>query len=106
MSRFLPVLIVVVLLLSYGVAEGLWTDRWGTSPELEQAQEKLARLPASIGPWQGHDEELDARQVARAELHGHLLRRYVHAETGEALTVLAVCGRPGPIAVHSPDVCY
>lgn len=106
MPRSLPVVVVVIVLLGYGVAEGLWTDRWALSSELEQAPEKLARLPNALGPWQGQDEELDARQVDRAELRGHLLRRYVHAETGEALTVLAVCGRPGPIAVHSPTICF
>jgi hypothetical protein len=106
MSRVLPVLAVVPLLLAYGVAEGLWSERWRTSAELEQAPAKLARLPKSVGPWRGEDGELGAREVRQAELRAHLLRHYVHAETGEALTVLAVCGRPGPVAVHSPQVCF
>jgi hypothetical protein len=105
MLRVLPVLLVVPLLLAYGVAEGLWTDRWQLSPELEQAPRRLAHLPHSLGPWQGTDDELGPRQARQAELRGHLLRRYVHPE-GETLTVLVVCGRPGPIAVHSPHVCY
>jgi hypothetical protein len=106
MPRALPVLAAVPLVLAYGLAEGLWTDRWGLSQELEQAPAKLALLPRTVGPWQGQDEELDPRQVARGELRGHVLHRYVHRDTGEALTLLAVCGRPGPIAVHAPEVCF
>lgn len=106
MSRLLPVLTVIPLLLAYGVAEGLWSDRWRTSGELEQAPAKLERLPKSLGPWRGEDGELSAREAQVAELRAHLLRCYVHSETGEALTVLAVCGRPGPVAVHSPRVCF
>src|SRR5262249_40391692 len=26
--------------------------------------------------------------------------------SGSSVTVLLVCGRPGPISVHTPDVCY
>jgi hypothetical protein len=106
MLRILPVLSVLPLLAVYGLLEGLWTDRWRLSAELEQAQARLAGLPSALGPWQGTDEELDPRQVRQAELRAHLLRRYRHRETGETVTVLAVCGRPGPVTVHSPDVCY
>lgn len=106
MSRILPVLSALTLMLAYGVAEGLWTDRWQLSPELDQAPQRLARLPPAIGEWHGEDVELNARQILVAELRGHLLRRYVQRSTGETLTVLVVCGRPGPIAVHSPTVCY
>jgi hypothetical protein len=106
MRRALPVLSVIPLLLAYGVAEGLWTDRWGPSAELAQAAERLARLPDRVGPWAGQDEELNPRQVRLAELSGHLLRHYTHPGSGERLTVLAVCGRAGPVAVHSPEVCY
>ena len=106
MSRTLPVFIVIPLVLAYGAAEGLWSDRWQLSPELEQAPQRLASLPQAVGEWQGEDVEMDARQVRVAELRGHLLRRYVQTSTGETLTVLVVCGRPGPISVHTPAVCY
>ena len=104
--RIWPVLSAIPRLLSYGVGEGLWTDRLRLSAQLEQGPERLARLPTTLGVWEGSDEELDPRQVKQAELRGHLLRRYVNGATGETLTVLAVCGRPGPVAVHSPEVCY
>jgi hypothetical protein len=106
MIRLLPVLSAIPLLLAYGVAEGLWTDRWRLSPELEEAPAKLARVPERVGPWRGQELELDPRQAQQAELRAWLLRRYVHRQTGEVLTVLLVCGRPGPVTVHGPEVCY
>jgi hypothetical protein len=33
-------------------------------------------------------------------------RRYTNARTGDVVSVLLVCGRPGPMAAHTPDVCY
>jgi hypothetical protein len=106
MWRILPVPMMFPLVLAYGVAEGLWSDRWQQSQELEQSPQRLASLPATIGSWKGTDMELDPRVVRQAELRGHLLRRYVQPRTGEIVTVLAVCGRPGPVSVHTPEVCY
>ncbi len=106
MTRSLPVVGATLLLVGAGCALGLWTDRWGLSADLEQAPGKLARLPRAVGPWHGTDEVLDQRQARAAEARGYLLRRYAHADSGATLSVLVVCGRPGPVAVHSPEVCY
>jgi hypothetical protein len=106
MSRILPVVVVLPMLLAYGVAEGVWSDRWNLSHELDQAPKRLASLPQTIGPWQGEDVEMNPRIVRQAELRGHLLRHYTQPRTGESVTVLVVCGRPGPVAVHTPQVCY
>jgi hypothetical protein len=106
MRRVVPVVIVILLLLAYGIAEGLWTGRWQPAQELTLAPTRLRSVPHSVGPWQGQDEKLDERQVQQADLHAHLLRRYVHAQTTETLTLLAVCGQPAPIAAHTPEICY
>jgi hypothetical protein len=105
MSRLVPILASVVIVLAYGLAEGYWTDRWALSVELEQAPSRLAAIPRDVGEWQGEDQELDPRQARQAELRGSLMRRYSNRRTAEVLNVLLVCGRPGPIAVHSPEVC-
>lgn len=34
------------------------------------------------------------------------MRTYEHESSGEIVSVLLIVGRPGPVAVHSPDVCY
>jgi hypothetical protein len=56
--------------------------------------------------WDVEGGELNARVVEIAELEGYLNRRYVHRPTGAIISVLLVCGRAGPISVHTPDVCY
>src|SRR5262249_2368407 len=33
-------------------------------------------------------------------------RVYKHGRTGESVTVLLLCGRPGRISVHRPEHCY
>jgi hypothetical protein len=106
MLRLPPIAVATPLLLVGGLFVGLRIDRWGPPAELAEAPARLASLPQVVGPWRGTDQELNSREAEQAELAGHLLRRYVHADSGEALTVLAACGRPGPVAAHSPEVCY
>jgi hypothetical protein len=103
--RLLPVATSVLLLLAYGLAEGYWTDRWSLSRELAEAPARLAAVPLRVGEWEGEEGELDARQARQGEIKGSVVRRYTNRATGETLSVLLVCGRPGPIAVHSPEVC-
>jgi hypothetical protein len=48
----------------------------------------------------------DPDALVRAGIQGHLSRRYRNRRSGEEVAVLVVCGRPGPISVHTPDICY
>jgi hypothetical protein len=106
MRRSLPVIAGLFLVLGFGLFEGNWTDRWLLSGAAEAAAARLPRVPEVIGDWEGKDEQLDARAVALADMHGYLLRTYTHRISGEQLQVLLVCGKPGPTSVHTPDVCY
>ena len=106
MSRLGTILAGVAVLVLCGVLHGVWTDRWATSAAVEDAAARLNAVPAAFAGWEGQDVELDARQRAVAGGCGYLLRRYVHRQTREAVTVFLVCGRPGPVSVHQPDVCY
>ena len=98
--------VAFALLVGSGLVHGRLTDRWGTSEELARAIARLDRVPRSIGDWQGRDAELDRRQIERAGIQGYLSRSYRNARDGREASILLVCGRPGPIAVHTPDVCY
>src|ERR1700693_1782330 len=106
MSRLLPLMISIPLVLLVGALEGVWTDRWGRSTELQSAVARLENVPLDLGEWKGKNLDLDADQVAGAQLSGYLYRQYVHKPTGNTVSILLVCGRPGPISVHTPDVCY
>lgn len=99
-------LIALSLVAALGVAHGLWIGRWATAQELEDAIKRLDAIPDHFGDWQSQPMELDPRVLEIAEVEGYLARSYTNQQTGTQLTVLIVCGRPGPISVHTPDVCY
>jgi hypothetical protein len=104
--RIPPIVIALPIVVAFGVIEGRWTNRWALSDELEQATARLAGVPRAIGAWDGHDETLDARQVAQAEMSGYLSRHYIDRRNGKVISVLLVCGRPGPTSAHTPDICF
>jgi hypothetical protein len=106
MTRLLPALLALALVVAYGLAEGSWAGRWQPAAAPHEAAARLAAVPAVLGDWEGTDTTLDHRVAAQAELSGSLMRTYTHKVTGETLTVLLVCGRPGPVSVHTPDVCF
>jgi hypothetical protein len=108
MPRTLPILAATAAVLLLGGGGEIWTDRWtsGRGQDLEAAAARLGRVALAIGDWTGQELELDARENARTGISAGLLRRYVSRRTGAPVTVLIVCGRPGPISVHTPEVCY
>jgi hypothetical protein len=101
-----PILVCVVLVATLGVVHGVYTDRWGASGQLEQALEGLPRVPMKIGDWTGEDVPYEAEALTRAGIRGGVFRRYTNTRTREAVSLLIVCGRGGPVSVHTPDVCY
>jgi hypothetical protein len=106
MLRLMPILVAFPMLLAFGAMEGAWTERWQHSHLTDDAAGRLAQVPLSVGEWQSQTQELDQRASVKAELSGSQLRHYTHRTSGALLTVLFVCGRPGPISVHTPDVCF
>jgi hypothetical protein len=106
MLRLGSILAGLGVLVLCGVLHGVWTDRWAKSAEVEEAAARLNAVPTAFAGWEGQDLELDARQRAAAGGCGYLLRRYLNRRTKEAVTVFVVCGRPGPVSVHQPDVCF
>lgn len=93
-------------LVASGVTHGFWSGRWTKSRALEERVAALRNVPPKVGDWVGEDSQLDRRSVEMGEISGHLMRRYKNPRDGAEVTVLIVCGRPGPIAVHTPEVCY
>src|SRR6516225_943605 len=95
------VLIATALLVATGVVHGLWTDRWKPSADLERAVARLDSVPMTIGDWQATSLELPADEVQGAQLGGYLMRRYMNRFTGQQVLVVLMCGRPGPVGVHT-----
>lgn len=107
MTRLLALGMVLTAVLGSGVTAGLWSGRWGNSTALQQAIARLDRVPLTLGEqWDVQEEKLTPREVAVAEMDGYLARKYIHRPTGAAVTMLLICGRSGPLSVHTPEVCY
>ena len=105
MLRILPLLCAFLLLIASGISHRLWTGAWSVTDEPGRSAARLAEVRKEIGEWVGADVEVNARELKQAEAVGYLARRYVH-RTGTAVDIFIICGRPGPIAVHTPDICY
>jgi hypothetical protein len=105
MTRALPQVAALAIMITSGVVHGFWTGRWSTSPEFQARVHALERVPKSFGDWKGEDQPLDDRSIERAGIAGYIMRNYVNSHR-ESITVLLICGRPGPISVHTPEVCY
>lgn len=101
-----PVVASAAAVAALGAVHGGLTDRWGPSEPLTRSVSALDRVPVKFGDWEGEDMPYPADQVKRAGVQGSVFRRYKNTHTGEAVSVLLVCGRGGPISVHTPDVCY
>jgi hypothetical protein len=99
------VLIAAGLLVLTGAVHGLWTDRWKPSHRLEEATARLERVPMTIGDWQAIPLELTADEVEMAQLTGYLSRKYVNRYNGQHVFMVLMCGRPGPVGAHTPDIC-
>src|SRR5437879_3988680 len=100
-----PIVAGFVLVLAAGLVHGLWTNRWSDNADLEAAAARLADIPRDVDGWKGHDQEIDHQRIARAEAAGYLARTYT-GPSGQKVSVVVLCGRFGPLAVHTPDICY
>lgn len=103
--RFLAFPTSLVIIVLAGVVHGDLSGRWGASQELHQAVERLEKIPQEVGAWEATDFELDPQAVQIGEIAGYIARRYANGN-GTQLTVMIVCGRPGPISAHTPEWCY
>lgn len=96
----------LAVVIATGIGHGAWTGRWKPSPNRAAAEARLNHLPATLGSWRGEPLSFDRREIERSGVHACVARRYVDEVSGDSLTMLLVSGPPGPVAVHTPDVCY
>jgi hypothetical protein len=102
----LPIWVALAVVVSAGLLHGFRTDRWSTPSGADAVSAQLDSIPMAIGDWVGEPLELTARARSRAEIQSYVLRRYVQQRTGTEVSMMLVCGRGGPIAVHTPEVCF
>lgn len=103
----IAILLVMGLTLVSGAVVGKMSNRWGPSQESLAAAKKLEEVPERFGNWEllssGSMNESDVKML---ECSGYISRSYVNQESGEVVKVFVILGSPGPISVHTPEVCY
>jgi hypothetical protein len=122
--------VFVLIVLVSGILHGVQTFRWTDKPSLDSYVARLRDIPTQFDDWSNEIGNLSPEQLIRRgteviadpvtgrsemryldnlKAHGiedYILRDYRNRRSTETYTVLVVCGRPGPIASHTPDVCY
>lgn len=104
LQRMMMVLSAGTLLAATGLVHGLWTDRWSDPVDLTEAAHRLTLIPMDVDTW--HGEEAPVEFDPRLGLAGMRAIRYTDSVSGKTITILVACGRPGPVAIHTPEVCY
>jgi hypothetical protein len=92
-------------LVASGLVHGFWTDRWQPAAAPADAAARLDSLPDELGDWKGTRLQVKPSQ-AGVGVAGYIQRRYVHRRTGVTVVLALVCGRPGPVSIHTPEACY
>jgi hypothetical protein len=95
-------LTAALAIVACGTVHGLWTNRWQLSDEPARSAAKLRDVSLVLGDWEG---EVGKEHLAK-DMAGALFHRYRNRKTGQVVTVFVVCDRPGPVSIHTPDVCY
>lgn len=106
MARYLPVAAAAAIIVAAAIVQGIWTERWGTFPELDLFAAQMKNVPMQIGEWTGEDlPPEDKRIMEIAGAVGSLSRIYRN-DRGEQISMFIVCGRLDDVFFHSPDRCY
>jgi len=107
-TRFLALTLLGLLLTAAtGYAYGRLSQRWGPSVDMVAAGDHLRTLPRQVGDWRMlNEQELEESVAKMLECAGSVTRDYINQKTGDKVTMFIVVGPPGPIAVHTPEVCY
>jgi hypothetical protein len=103
-SRYLLLALVAGVIAADGYLGGVWGGR--SRRELDEAAARLPQVPLAFGDWKGESLALDPKLVEMAGFSGYTVRRYENRRSGAVVNVLLACGRPGPLSVHTPEVCF
>jgi hypothetical protein len=103
----LGVVLAFALTILSGVLQGRMRNRWGPSPDTVHAADKLAEVPKQFGNWRLKSSDKLGEAVERElECVGYFVRNYQNQATGDLVSVTLLLGPPGPISVHTPEVCF
>ena len=89
------------------VVHGYSDGRWARPTDWMAQGQRLAQLPERCGPWVLlKTMELDENAARILRCYGSAVRAYRNEQTKDVVTVAVLFGPRGPIAVHTPEICY
>lgn len=83
--------------------------RYLTAPsaDLAEVAKRFNEIPKEFGDWKMDKEEpMTDQVVSTLECAGYLNGSFINQVTGQRVNAFIVLGPPGPISVHTPEVCY
>jgi hypothetical protein len=110
--RQLTFLLCSLVLLAGTVAGGWYhgqtNNRWGVKPDERVAGDRLkTMLPQNVGNWKYVDKREFSEDVENMlQCKAYLNHIYENQQTGDVVTVAVLVGPHGPVAVHTPEICY
>lgn len=105
--RIAATAVLISLTLFAGVVHGYLDGRWTANRDLQAVGDKLEGLPEQVGDWRLTERsELDANAAKLLRCYGSSVRIYENEKTGAMVNVALLFGPRGPIAVHTPEICY
>jgi hypothetical protein len=106
-TAWAALLLVAGLTAAAGAADGFLRNRWQKPPDLLAAASRLQQVPERFGGWElESSEKLDPEVARMLQCAGYINRIYIHRGTGDRVHVALLVGPPGPISVHTPEICY
>lgn len=108
LTYFVSAAVILLGTLLGGWLQGRMITRWGADELLAAAGKRLdSPLPEQVGGWRFIQETKFEPEVVRMlQCPAHVSRVYVHQQTGDTVSIAVIVGPPGPVAVHTPEVCY
>lgn len=80
---------------------------WHSRSQIAALSSKLRELPESFGDWKRVDRKEIPQRVERIlNCHSYVNDTYENSRSGAVISVAVLFGPRGPIAVHTPEICY
>jgi len=90
-----------------GIVRGRLDQRWGISPEMSEAAERVHSIPSQLGEWTARElTGLSDETVNMLRCDGNVVGQYVHRTNGGHASMVFMTGPAGPLAQHTPEACY
>lgn len=117
-SPYIGVALLVVITLATGLLQGKMTNRFGLPEDMNEAAHKLENLRKVLespkfsfgerGQWRMVKSSKMANLVVETlECREYLNASFVNSEVPSLqINGFIILGPPGPVAVHTPEICY